>query len=215
MDLRVLELDGDAGYGPKAIPSDRDREIEALIRSALRSSGVAELASGPINSVPVVTDSTTTASTVPSLSASSPWAMNSANVSSIWVFSNVESIADAKAVSVGASFGSKTRVMVALELYRARHGAYPDSLDQLAGDIVTQPPADPLHGLPFGYRLLDGDPDGRAYLLYSVGLDRVDDGGAELSPADRAAHGHAAALTTPAVSNADHVINEPRPVWGE
>ncbi|MHC4316907.1 MAG: hypothetical protein ACYTGE_15040 [Planctomycetota bacterium] len=107
------------------------------------------------------------------------------------------------------------RVMVALELYRARHGAYPDSLDQLAGDIVTQPPADPLHGLPFGYRLLDGDPDGRAYLLYSIGLDRVDDGGAELSPADREAHGHAAPLTTPAVSNADHVINEPRPVWGE
>ncbi|MHC4220142.1 MAG: hypothetical protein ACYSU7_16985, partial [Planctomycetota bacterium] len=84
-----------------------------------------------------------------------------------------------------------TRVMVALELYRARHGGYPDSLDQLAGDIVTQLPADPLHVLPFGYRLLDDDPDGRAYLLYSIGLDRADDGGA------------------------DYIINEPRPVWGE
>jgi hypothetical protein len=108
-----------------------------------------------------------------------------------------------------------TRVMVALELYRARHGAYPDSLDQLAGDIVTQAPADPLHGLPFGYRLLDNDPDGRAYLLYSIGLDRVDDGGAEASPADRETHGHAAALTALALRNADYVINEPRAVWGE
>lgn len=108
-----------------------------------------------------------------------------------------------------------TRVMVALELYRARHGAYPDSLDQLAGDIVAQTPADPLHGLPFGYRLLDNDPDGRAYLLYSIGLDQVDDGGAKASPANRESHGHAAALTAPAATYADYVINESRPVWEE
>lgn len=96
-----------------------------------------------------------------------------------------------------------TRVMVGLAMFRARHGAYPDSLDELAPEILAAPPVDPLHGLPFGYRTLSEDPDGRPYLLYSFGLDRRDDGGRELAD-DRAA------VLDPDAPNADWVISRTR-----
>jgi hypothetical protein len=50
-----------------------------------------------------------------------------------------------------------TRVMVALALYRALHGAYPESLDQLGADGNTT--------TRFDYALPAGDPHGRPYLL--------------------------------------------------
>lgn len=101
------------------------------------------------------------------------------------------------------------RTMVALELYRASHGRYPDSLDRLAPAILPDPPSDPLHGLPLGYRLLIDDPHGRPYLLYSVGLDRQDDGGQ-----DRGLKGRPA-LTDPDSDQVDFVINRPRDDWDE
>ena len=107
------------------------------------------------------------------------------------------------------------RVMVALELYRARHAAYPASLGALVPEVLPETPVDPLHGLPFGYRLLGDDEHGRPYLLYSVGLDGEDNGGAAPHPADAETYGWAAALMTPAVKGADFVINRPRQVWDE
>ncbi len=95
------------------------------------------------------------------------------------------------------------RVMVGLEMFRARHGVYPDTLNDLVPEIFAAPPADPLHGLPYGYRKLRDDPEGRPYLLYSVGLDGRDDGGRE--PAD-----HRAAARNPDARNADFVINRTR-----
>ena len=38
-------------------------------------------------------------------------------------------------------------------------------------------PTDPRSGAPFGYRLLEGDTDGRSFSIYAVGSDGVDDGG--------------------------------------
>ncbi len=92
--------------------------------------------------------------------------------------------------------------MVMLQLHRCLHGGYPASLDEMA----DEPPVDPLHGLPFGYRLLDDDPDGRGYLLYSIGLDRTDDGGVEVGPGAS----RWLALNDPDTAGSDFVINTPR-----
>ncbi len=103
-----------------------------------------------------------------------------------------------------------TRVMVTLQLHRSLHGGYPASLDELAGE----PPVDPLHGLPFGYRLLVDDPDGCGYLLYSIGLDRTDDGGADLDLVPQTVGGYGA-LTDPDLTGADFVFNKPRHTWAD
>ena len=100
-----------------------------------------------------------------------------------------------------------TRVMIALEAYRARHGAYPARLQQLVTESLRKLPADPTHGGSFAYRLLDADPHGRGYLLYSTGLDQTDDGGTLSTGAD----GPRTALRDPSATGIDYVINQPRP----
>lgn len=61
-----------------------------------------------------------------------------------------------------------TRTVLELFAYRDHMGALPDSLEALAGDFTI----DPFSGRPFVYRRTD---DG--FTLYSVGLNRQDDGG--------------------------------------
>lgn len=100
-----------------------------------------------------------------------------------------------------------TWVMVGLEAYHAKHSHYPDTLDQLAPDILPELPNDPLHGEPFGYRLVTDDPHGRPYLLYSIGLDQIDDGGT-VPPIAAAAY---IAIQEPRIAGFDFVINQPRP----
>ncbi len=70
------------------------------------------------------------------------------------------------------------RLMLAIEIHRARHDAYPASLSALAPDVLPEIPQDPL-GTPFGYRVLapGEDPDGRGYVLYSFGRDLEDNEG--------------------------------------
>jgi hypothetical protein len=65
-----------------------------------------------------------------------------------------------------------TLVGIALELYRRRHGKYPASLSELTPQLLPRIPADRITGDPLRYRLIDGKP-----VVYSVGADRVDDGG--------------------------------------
>ena len=105
--------------------------------------------------------------------------------------------------------------MAAIELYRTRHGRYPASLDELVPEILSQPPVDPLHGLPFGYRLIPDDPHGRSYLLYSVGIDGGDDGGTEMDELDKNEYSAWAVLADPNLKGVDFVINRPRLVWEE
>lgn len=62
---------------------------------------------------------------------------------------------------------------IALELYRRRHGAYPARLDDLVPNFLPALPIDRFDGQPLRYLLTDDGP-----LLYSVGADRIDDGGA-------------------------------------
>lgn len=66
-----------------------------------------------------------------------------------------------------------TLVLLALARYRLDHGRYPDSLEALLPDYLTEIPPDRFDGGPIKYRLNeDGAP-----LLYSVGSNRADDGG--------------------------------------
>lgn len=63
-------------------------------------------------------------------------------------------------------------IAIALELYHRRHGAWPESLDQLTPRFLPNIPADRHDGKPIRYLLRDGQP-----VVYSVGSNREDDGG--------------------------------------
>jgi hypothetical protein len=63
-------------------------------------------------------------------------------------------------------------VGLALELYRRQHGQYPQSVQELAPALLPAVPLDRITGDPVKYRLVNGKP-----IVYSVGVDRKDDGG--------------------------------------
>ena len=62
--------------------------------------------------------------------------------------------------------------MIALARYRAEHGAYPPTLQELLPTYLPALPLDPIDGLPMRYRLTDS-----GYVLYSLGYDEDDDAG--------------------------------------
>lgn len=79
-------------------------------------------------------------------------------------------------VGRAAEAEAERRVLVtalALERYRRKDGSYPRSLSALVPDFLKSTPVDFIDGQPLRYRLKD---DGH-FLLYSIGLDCVDDGG--------------------------------------
>ncbi len=105
-----------------------------------------------------------------------------------------------------------TRIMVAIELYGAIHGEYPQSLEELLPDLLETLPLDPLSGDEFGYRLLD-KPDGygRKYLLYSFGLDAIDNQAKEfIAPNYVDEHAATAALADDTMQGIDYIFNRPR-----
>ena len=67
---------------------------------------------------------------------------------------------------------------IALERYRGKYGSYPNSLAQLTPEFLRVPLPDFMDGQPLRYRPTS---DGH-FLLYSVGLDCVDDGGRQIPP---------------------------------
>ncbi len=70
-----------------------------------------------------------------------------------------------------------TLVALALELYHREHGEYPERLEQLTPDLLPTVPPDRYDGKSIKYCLVDGRP-----LLYSIGVDRDDDGGCLAEP---------------------------------
>jgi hypothetical protein len=76
---------------------------------------------------------------------------------------------------------SGTRLMLAIERFRAARGDYPAALKDLVPGFIETLPADPWTGKDFGYVRIDPAADRlhRAYLLYSAGADGKDDGGTE------------------------------------
>lgn len=72
-----------------------------------------------------------------------------------------------------------TALAIALELHRRRTGAWPASLSELPATLKARVPADPADGRPIRYRLEAGRP-----VLYSLGADRIDQGGTPATSAD-------------------------------
>ena len=70
---------------------------------------------------------------------------------------------------------------IALERYRGRHGSYPILLLELVPELLGNVPTDFMDGQPLRYRLTD---DGH-FVLYSIGLDCVDNGGEMQRPRAR------------------------------
>jgi hypothetical protein len=70
------------------------------------------------------------------------------------------------------------KVMIELERFKLRTGAYPMSLDELTKAGVSLP-SDPYTGKTFLYRPVqpERDSSGRPYILWSTGPDCIDDGG--------------------------------------
>ena len=62
---------------------------------------------------------------------------------------------------------------IALERYRGKHGLYPKSLAELKSELLKNTPVDFMDGQPLRYHLMDDD----HFILYSVGLDGIDNGG--------------------------------------
>ena len=76
---------------------------------------------------------------------------------------------------------ARRRVLItalALERYHGKHGVYPATLAPLAPEFLKTVPVDFMDSQPLRYHLTD---DGH-FVLYSVGLDCVDDGGILLDP---------------------------------
>lgn len=65
------------------------------------------------------------------------------------------------------------RMAVALRGHKVAHGAYPPSLETIASSTPSPLPLDPFSGEAYHYRT-----EGEGFVLYSVGPNRTDDGGA-------------------------------------
>lgn len=83
---------------------------------------------------------------------------------------------DASLLSKAAVAESQRRILItaiALKRYHERHGSYPEKLASLVPDFLKEVPADFMDGKPLHYRLTQDD----HFILYSVGLGGVDNGG--------------------------------------
>ncbi len=69
---------------------------------------------------------------------------------------------------------SVTRTALAAERFRLTQGRLPKTLDELVPAYLDVVPTDPFDGQPLRYRLLE-----KGFLVYSIGEDNSDDGGAE------------------------------------
>jgi len=63
-------------------------------------------------------------------------------------------------------------VALAVIRYQRQHGQWPESLDKLVGTFLKNVPTDPFDGQPLRYQLR-----GDGFVIYSVGVNGVDDGG--------------------------------------
>jgi hypothetical protein len=109
---------------------------------------------------------------------------------------------------LGLAAGAEARrrilsAAIALERYRGRHGNYPKALQELVPELLQSTPIDFMDGKPLRYRLAA---DGH-FVLYSVGLNCVDDGGTLLRRERRESSG---GLLLPGPQQATHLV-WPRP----
>jgi hypothetical protein len=70
-------------------------------------------------------------------------------------------------------------IALAIRIYQSEHGALPQELKDLVPKVLKAVPVDPFSGQPLRYL-----PRTNAFVIYSVGPDRKDDGGAPLTKGD-------------------------------
>lgn len=87
-----------------------------------------------------------------------------------YLFPAIESVFNAEQRATTRS--QLTRLAIALAVYRAEQGEYPDTLEALVPGVLAVLPTDLFQIKPYVYRRTE---DG--YLLYSVGQNGADDGG--------------------------------------
>lgn len=76
-------------------------------------------------------------------------------------------------VAYGEAVRAQMETAVALERYHLANDEYPETLDVLEPRFIREIPLDPVDAQPMRYQKTEG-----GYLLYSIGMDRVDDSGA-------------------------------------
>ncbi len=69
------------------------------------------------------------------------------------------------------------RLMLAVEQYGVKHQALPEKLADVVPEFLNSVPIDPFDATGFKYKRVDTTASPRGYLLYSIGLDGVDNGG--------------------------------------
>lgn len=75
---------------------------------------------------------------------------------------------------LSATFADQIQLACALERYRLAHSRYPETLDALSPEFIASVPREIVNGEPYHYRRTK---DG-SFVLYSVGMNLHDDGGA-------------------------------------
>lgn len=78
----------------------------------------------------------------------------------------------ALAAALGDARRGVARLGLAMCRYRARHGRFPDKLEDLTPELITVVPRDPFDGEPIRLRRTNG-----RLVIYSIGPDMADDGG--------------------------------------
>lgn len=94
------------------------------------------------------------------------------NAASVWMYGTVKDRDLAKDQGVS--------LLLAIEHYAAENGSYPERLMQLVPEYIPKVPDDPfaMQSVAWQYRLVQNAPRGaRPYILYSVGIDGIDNGG--------------------------------------
>ncbi|MBX9735835.1 MAG: hypothetical protein K2X32_02825 [Phycisphaerales bacterium] len=100
------------------------------------------------------------------------------------------------------------KILMAIGVHHGKTGTWPGALDDLVPGSLDALPADEVSGRAWRYQLLaTPDDTGRPFLLYSVGLDRDDNGGNGYE------YGWRTALESARLGvGFDYVVNEPRNV---
>lgn len=113
----------------------------------------------------------------------------------------------------GMAIIEATRILLAIEAFEARHGRLPAALNELAPEFLDTIPEDPVACQPFVYVVRQPTADDpRAYWLYSVGLDAVDNQGAE--PESQYSGGHALHESRD-YEGLDHIYNRLRDPYSD
>jgi len=85
----------------------------------------------------------------------------------------------AEAFAVDEATRDAADAALAIEQFRRKHDRLPETLDELVPEFLDAVPIDPFDGKPLRYVVRED-----AYVIYSIGRDRADDGGEILDEVD-------------------------------